>query len=84
MAMRSVVREGWKYIWHMSARDELYDLGADPCEMVNLVDEETDRTEALRSDLFRWLERNLAGRSDPMGPQLERSEEVRGRPHPFL
>jgi len=84
LAMRSVTREGWKYIWHMKARDELYDLGADQCEMVNLVDEEAGRAGELRSDLFGWVERNLAGRSDPMGPQLARSEEVRGRPHRFL
>ena len=45
---------------------------------------ETERARALRADLFGWVERNLAGRSDPIGPQLARSEEVRGRPHRFL
>ncbi len=84
MAMRAIVRGGWKYIWHFRGPDELYNLEADPMEVINLVEGETERAEALRGELFRWVEENLAGRPDPMPAQLTRVEELRRRRHRFL
>lgn len=84
MGMRAVVRDGWKYIWHMRAPDELYDLASDPLEQINLVNEQAERAEALQHDLFDWVRRRLDGRDDPMPRQLARSEEMRGQLYPFV
>jgi len=84
MAMRSIVRDGWKYIWHKFAPDELYDLEADPMEAVNLLHDEPHRTEVLRDELLGWVDRQLGGRGDPILRQLARVEELRGRGSPFL
>jgi len=84
MGMRSVTREGWKFIWHKFAGDELYDLEADPLEQINLIDECPDRARGLREELFDWVRRNLGERSDPILFQLARSEELRGKAFPFL
>lgn len=79
MGMRSVYQGGWKYIHHKFGDDELYDLSADPVEVINLVDERTDKSEELREMLLSWVRRNLDGRHDPMLHQLARSEELRGQ-----
>jgi arylsulfatase len=79
MGMRSIYEDGWKYIQHKFGRDELYDLSSDPMEVVNLVDERRDTTEALREKLRSWVRRNLGDRNDPMLYQLARSEELRGQ-----
>ena len=84
MAMRAVVKDDWKYIWHKCARDELYDLQADPMEAINLIEDEPRRTEELRCCLLQWVEQQLAGRADPIPRQLARVEELRGRGHRFL
>lgn len=84
LGLRAVVGNGWKYIWHKYAPDELYDLEADPMEMVNLIDEEAERAQALQEELFGWVEGNLGERTDPIIYQLARVEEMRRRPHRYL
>ena len=84
MPQRAVCRDGWKYIWHKCAPDELFHVDSDPMEMLDLIDEEPGRAEALRAELCEWVDGNLAGRADPLLPALARSETVRGKPHRFL
>ena len=84
MGMRAVMRNGWKYIWHKSARDELYELESDPMEQVNLIEEHGDRARELQEDLLDWVQRCLGKRKDPMSRQLARAEEMRGQPYSFL
>jgi len=84
LAQRSICRDGWKYIWHKCAQDELYHVEDDPMEVVNLIDEESHRASALQNELFEWAQRNLAGRPDPLLPSLARAETIRGKPHRFL
>jgi arylsulfatase A-like enzyme len=78
-AMRSITRGGWKYIWHKFTGDELYDLAADPLEQVNLIDDEPQRTGALRAELLEWTAEQLGDRNDPMLYQIARTEECRRR-----
>jgi len=84
MAMRSLVRDDWKYIWHKCATDELYHLPSDPLEQINRIDEEAVRAEAMKEELAEWVRGQLGDRHDPMLAQLARSEECRRRPFPFL
>ncbi|MBN1674562.1 MAG: sulfatase [Kiritimatiellae bacterium] len=84
MGMRCVMRDGYKYIWHKFAPDELYNVVADPMEVVNLVAREPERLEALRTELFEWVAQNLGDRVDSMGRQLIRCEELRGQPTRYL
>ena len=84
LSIRAVVRDNWKYIWHKCAPDELYNLDADPMEVVNLTQDEPQRAEALRADLFAWIDRNLGERPDPITPQLAIAEAKQGRPYRSL
>ena len=84
LGMRAVVRDGWKYIWHIQGKDELYDLNRDPMEMLNRLDEEPGRVAALRAEMFEWVTANLGKRPDAMALQLARIEAVRGKPVPYL
>ena len=46
LAIRS---DRWKYIQYLERPPELYDLAADPKELVNVIDEHSDASELLRS-----------------------------------
>ncbi|MFP4028937.1 MAG: sulfatase-like hydrolase/transferase [Candidatus Brocadiia bacterium] len=53
------VREGnLKYGWNCSNQDELYDLGNDPYEMENLIDDPAyaDSLRFLRQKMAKWME----------------------------
>ena len=63
------MRGNGRHIARMPAGDgryeeELFDLGADPHETDNLIDERPDRATPLREDLLRFL-------SEPSGPHQE-------------
>jgi arylsulfatase len=79
IGLRSVFRDGWKYIWWMKHEDELYNLDSDPLELINLIDKETDRAETLRADLFSWVEKNLQGRPEPLEAAFANAERARGK-----
>lgn len=53
----SVIRRGnYKLIhYHESARDELYDLSADPGERTDLANQYPERVTELRQELLSWL-----------------------------
>jgi len=65
--VRMLRTERWKYV-HRYPRGphELYDLGADPGERENLIDDpgHRDRVEALRADLADWFDRYVDPRRD--------------------
>ncbi|UQZ86076.1 Choline-sulfatase [Paenibacillus konkukensis] len=53
---------------------ELYDLLADPQELVNVAGRETAVAEELEAKLTRFVARKLGGRPDPMLRQLRESQ----------
>lgn len=61
VGVASVIRGRFKLIYELRTRAaELYDLGADPGELTNLVDERADVAAALAADLLAELERSGA------------------------
>jgi len=59
MAPRSMMvrTEQWKYVYSPDDRDELFDIGSDPREIVNLADspDHAETVAALRERLLRWM-----------------------------
>ncbi len=57
-SQRMVRTRHWKYIWNLTAEDELYHLAADPGELHNLAADPglAARLGELRSSLLGWLE----------------------------
>lgn len=57
-SQRMVRDRRWKYVWNATAMDELYDLGQDPGELVNLVDDPAcaDEVARVRRRLVAWME----------------------------
>ncbi len=57
-SQRMVRNRQWKYVWNATAEDELYDLEADPAEMVNVVGkpEHSSLLQQLRQRLVSWME----------------------------
>ncbi len=57
-SQRMVRDRRYKYIWNMTAEDELYDLRADPGELTNLAFEPgaADELQRLRHRLVGWME----------------------------
>ena len=60
----AVVHDGWKYVRYLQpgVPEELYDLGSDPDELKNLIDEpeHAERLGRLREALASELERTAA------------------------
>jgi arylsulfatase A-like enzyme len=54
-ATRAVRVAGLKYIWSSNDDHELYDLGQDPEETRNLIDQYPDKALALQQTLAQWL-----------------------------
>jgi arylsulfatase A-like enzyme len=58
LAKAAMVRtERWKYVARLAGKEELYDLSADPGELVNRIDEEglSDVVAGLRTQLLQWF-----------------------------
>lgn len=57
-SQRMVRDRRWKYVWNLTAEDELYDLANDPWEIVNRATDPTAATELarLRDRMLSWLE----------------------------
>ena len=54
---RLVTDSKYKYVWNQGDLDELYDLAADPHELINLIDDPAHEgaLERLRARLFGWM-----------------------------
>jgi arylsulfatase A-like enzyme len=72
----AVVHEGWKYIRYLQpgVADELYDLGADPEELKNLIADAkyTKRLDRLRQALAAELKRTAAPSAMQQRPQADK------------
>ena len=57
-SQRMVRDRRWKYVWNLTAEDELYDLAADPAELRNLATDPASAGELarLRGRMVAWLE----------------------------
>ncbi|MCX7669980.1 MAG: sulfatase-like hydrolase/transferase, partial [Anaerolineae bacterium] len=57
-SQRMVRDRRWKYVWNLTAEDELYDLATDPGEVVNRATDPAAAAELgrLRQRLLAWLE----------------------------
>jgi len=69
LAGQRAVRTGeWKYIRHMEEGGaELYNVKADPMEVINLAEEERDTARRLEEKLTEWVRSNLGGEArDPI------------------
>jgi len=57
-SQRMVRDRRWKYVWNLTAEDELYDLATDPAELVNRATDPATAGELarLRRRLLAWLE----------------------------
>ena len=74
----SVRRDGWKYIWDQGeGSEELYDLGADPGERENVVEEEPDARAPLRAHLEGHVE-ELAETNESL-PEVRMDAETERR-----
>ncbi|MEM6562465.1 MAG: sulfatase/phosphatase domain-containing protein, partial [Planctomycetota bacterium] len=65
------LRDGrWKYVFTPAATDELYDLSADPAEMVNVIDNpaHADELHRLRQRMTAWMQKT----NDPLNGPLWR------------
>ena len=51
----------WKYVWNLTAEDELYDLAADPGEITNRATDPACSSELarLRGRMLAWLEKRV-------------------------
>jgi len=57
-SQRMVRDRRWKYVWNLTAEDELYDLATDPAEIVNRATDPAAAAELarLRRRMLAWLE----------------------------
>lgn len=69
-AQRILWYENYKYVFNPSDRDELYDLAADPAELVNRID--SPELTSMRTELRRRLRERLRETEDRLGPQIDR------------
>jgi arylsulfatase A-like enzyme len=56
-SQRMIRDRQWKYIWNLTAEDELYDLESDPWELENLASDPNykDILKLKRDRMFQWL-----------------------------
>ncbi|MGB7328646.1 MAG: arylsulfatase [Rubripirellula sp.] len=56
------VRQGdWKLVWDKTVKEwELYDLGRDRCETVDLASQNPERVKAMSADWFAWAKKTDA------------------------
>ena len=57
-SQRMVRNRRWKYVWNLTAEDELYDLETDPAEISNLAvrPEAAEPLAQMRRRMLVWLE----------------------------
>jgi arylsulfatase A-like enzyme len=75
-SQRMVRDRRWKYVWNLTAEDELYDLATDPGEITNRATDPTCSSELarLRGRLLAWLEETR----DPIVNMWTRRQLVQG------
>ncbi|MCU0500272.1 MAG: sulfatase-like hydrolase/transferase [Anaerolineae bacterium] len=75
-SQRMVRDRRWKYVWNLTAEDELYDLEADPAEITNLAarSEAAEPLAHMRRRMLAWLEETR----DPILNQWTRRQLAQG------
>lgn len=63
-SQRMVRNEKWKYVWNLTAQDELYDMENDPWELENLAGE--SQTEQVLKEMRLRLAELLTQAEDPL------------------
>jgi len=53
--LKSIIYDGWKYIWSSDGADELYNLQRDHAETRNMIDTRPDKAGDLNKRLTRWV-----------------------------
>ncbi len=67
LGARSLIKNGWEYIWNLDGREELYNLKDDPCERIDLKEKEGEVLVKLRQKLTQWRNRYIPDSSfDPI------------------
>jgi len=79
---RAIFDWPYKYIHSSDGRHELYNLGADPTEQVNLADRDHERRSRLSDELAQLIGENEDQASEPLpaepNPQLQRELKALG------
>ncbi len=70
--LRALIKDDHKYIY--GPRPELYDIGGDPSELVDLVEAQADLADTMQRQLARFLRENA---SDDLAGAVELDDETR-------
>ena len=75
-SQRMVRDRRWKYVWNLTAEDELYDLETDPAEINNLAARPAaaEPLAQMRRRMLAWLEETR----DPIVNQWTRRQLAQG------
>ena len=74
--MKSVIADGWKYTRHLTdGSEELYDLGEDPAERINLVSESPLHLTKLRELMREYMRSAAASRKSDLVPLDEETRD---------
>nr|WP_246152027.1 hypothetical protein [Rubripirellula reticaptiva] len=58
---RAIRQGNWKLVWDKTIKDwELYDLGRDRCETVDLAGQNPERVKEMSADWFAWAKKTGA------------------------
>jgi len=74
---RMIRTDRWKYVWNLTDVDELYDMGADPGELVNRIGDA--RLAGIVSELRRRLYEALRADGDGFDNEWTRRQLLEGR-----
>jgi arylsulfatase A-like enzyme len=76
---RAIFDWPYKYIHSSDGRHELYNLGADPTEQVNLADRDHERRSRLSDELAQLIGENEDQASEPLPaePSLQLQRELK-------
>jgi arylsulfatase A-like enzyme len=77
--LKAIRTKRMKFVWHSDEANELYDIATDPGETCNLVEQESERAEELRRELFDWLATVQRRAADGAGTNEAEAERTVGR-----
>jgi arylsulfatase A-like enzyme len=73
---KSVIKNGWKYIYDvLDNSEELYNLGEDPEEKINLVSKKTPQLDQLRKQMKKFIRSTTKSSGQALTPIDEKTRE---------